>query len=202
MNAAATEPCSPRSRPSWPATGATPTKFGIAAVNDGHLVANLRKGHSVTLKTADKVRAFIGQALAAIPSRPCAVALRNQVRPAATHRARHRRRHRRLQVPRADPPPARARRSRVHAVLTRAAQQFVTPLSVGALSQRARVHRPVRPRRRARDRPHPPLARGGSDRGGARHRRPHRQDGRRACRRPCLLACCSPPTSRCWWRLP
>ena len=40
-------------------TGATPTKFGLAAVNDGHLVANLRKGHSVTLKTADKVRAYM-----------------------------------------------------------------------------------------------------------------------------------------------
>ena len=33
-------------------TGATPTKLGLAAVNDGHLVANLRKGHTVTLKTA------------------------------------------------------------------------------------------------------------------------------------------------------
>ena len=40
-------------------TGATPTKFGLAAVNDGHLVANLRKGHSVTLKTADAIRAYI-----------------------------------------------------------------------------------------------------------------------------------------------
>src|SRR5262245_64877267 len=40
-------------------TGATPTKLGLAAVNDGHLVANLRKGHSVTLKTADKVRAYM-----------------------------------------------------------------------------------------------------------------------------------------------
>ena len=40
-------------------TGLTPSKFGVAAVNDGHLVANLRKGHSVTLKTADKVRAYM-----------------------------------------------------------------------------------------------------------------------------------------------
>ena len=29
-------------------TGATPTKLGVAAVNDGHLVAKLRKGSSVT----------------------------------------------------------------------------------------------------------------------------------------------------------
>jgi len=42
-------------------TGLTPTKFGLAAVNDGHLVANLRKGNSVTLKTADRVRAFIDE---------------------------------------------------------------------------------------------------------------------------------------------
>jgi phosphopantothenoylcysteine decarboxylase/phosphopantothenate--cysteine ligase len=42
-------------------TGATPTKFGLAAVNDGHLVANLRKGHSITLKTADKVRAYMSR---------------------------------------------------------------------------------------------------------------------------------------------
>ena len=41
------------------ATGVTPTKFGIAAVNDGHLVGNLRKGSSVTLKTADRVRAYM-----------------------------------------------------------------------------------------------------------------------------------------------
>src|SRR5689334_14665081 len=42
-------------------SGLTPTKFGLAAVNDGHLVANLRRGHSVTLKTADRVRAFMRQ---------------------------------------------------------------------------------------------------------------------------------------------
>ena len=39
--------------------GLTPTKFGLASVNDGHLVANLRRGNSVTLKTADSVRAFM-----------------------------------------------------------------------------------------------------------------------------------------------
>ena len=31
----------------------------MAAVNDGHLVAKLRKGRSVTLKTADRVRAYM-----------------------------------------------------------------------------------------------------------------------------------------------
>lgn len=36
-----------------------PTNFGIGAVNDGHLVHNLRKGYSVTLKTADKVRQYM-----------------------------------------------------------------------------------------------------------------------------------------------
>ena len=40
-------------------TGLSPTKFGLAAVNDGHLVANLRKGTSVTLKTADRVRGYM-----------------------------------------------------------------------------------------------------------------------------------------------
>ena len=40
-------------------TGVTATKLGVAAVNDGHLVANLRKGMSVTLRTADKVRAYM-----------------------------------------------------------------------------------------------------------------------------------------------
>jgi hypothetical protein len=38
-------------------SGVSPTKFGLAAVNDGHLIKNLRGGASVTLKTADKVRA-------------------------------------------------------------------------------------------------------------------------------------------------
>src|SRR2546421_3305014 len=42
--------------------GVSPTKFGLAAVNDGHLIKNLRGGTSVTLKTADKVRAYMAQA--------------------------------------------------------------------------------------------------------------------------------------------
>ena len=48
-------------------SGLTSTKFGVAAVNDGHLVANLRKGNSVTLKTADKVRTYM-QREAPIPA--------------------------------------------------------------------------------------------------------------------------------------
>src|SRR2546423_15608199 len=40
-------------------SGVSPTKFGLAAVNDGHLIKNLRGGASVTLKTVDKVRAYM-----------------------------------------------------------------------------------------------------------------------------------------------
>ena len=42
-------------------SGVSATKFGLAAVNDGHLIKNLRSGASVTLKTADKVRAYMAQ---------------------------------------------------------------------------------------------------------------------------------------------
>ena len=41
--------------------GVSPTKFGLAAINDGHLIKNLRGGTSVTLKTADKVRTYMAQ---------------------------------------------------------------------------------------------------------------------------------------------
>ena len=41
--------------------GVSPTKFGLAAINDGHLVKNLRGGASVTLRTADKVRAYMAE---------------------------------------------------------------------------------------------------------------------------------------------
>jgi phosphopantothenoylcysteine decarboxylase/phosphopantothenate--cysteine ligase len=125
-------------------TGATATKFGLAAVNDGHLVANLRKGHSITLKTADKVRAYMSRH----DSR------RGRSRPQGLQPASHaegddvggdspaqkrvvlvigggiaaykcleliRRLRERLPV-------------RILTVMTRAAQEFVTPLSVGALS--------------------------------------------------------------------
>ena len=46
----------------------------------------------------------------------------------------HRRRHRRLQVPRPDPPPARARHRRARGHDAARRTQFVTPLSVGALT--------------------------------------------------------------------
>jgi phosphopantothenoylcysteine decarboxylase / phosphopantothenate---cysteine ligase len=40
-------------------SGMSATKLGLSAVNDGHMVANLRRGSSVTLKTADRVRAWM-----------------------------------------------------------------------------------------------------------------------------------------------
>jgi phosphopantothenoylcysteine decarboxylase/phosphopantothenate--cysteine ligase len=123
-------------------TGATPTKFGVAAVNDGHLVANLRKGNSVTLKTADKVRAYIagrapGPRSGALPvSNVTLAGARTRESGAAAKRVvlvigggiaaykcleLIRRLRERLPV-------------KVHAVMTRAAQEFITPLSVGALT--------------------------------------------------------------------
>jgi phosphopantothenoylcysteine decarboxylase/phosphopantothenate--cysteine ligase len=103
----------------------TATKFGLAAVNDGHLVANLRQGHSVTLKTADRIRAHIAS---------------ERVRRASGREASGRRvlliigggiaAYKCLDL---------VRRLRERAVLTRviltaAAQRFITPLSVGALT--------------------------------------------------------------------
>jgi phosphopantothenoylcysteine decarboxylase/phosphopantothenate--cysteine ligase len=137
------------------ATGASPTKFGLAAVNDGHLVANLRKGHSITLKTADKVRAYMA---------------RHQSRPTPQTRQPQQTRQdgitRMSNVmssggPAAAPAAGTARRIvlvmgggiaaykclelirrlrerlpgvAVLTVMTRAAQEFITPLSVGALT--------------------------------------------------------------------
>ena len=74
----------------------------------------------------------------------------------------------------------------VRCVLTKAGAEFVTPLSVGTLSGGAGVHRAVRPHRRARDRPHPAVARGRPGRRRAGHRRPDGQDGARPRRRPRL----------------
>jgi phosphopantothenoylcysteine decarboxylase/phosphopantothenate--cysteine ligase len=111
-------------------TGITPTKFGIAAVNDGHLVANLRRGSSVTLKTADKVRAHMAKA------RMERVALREPLRQASPTRrvlliigggiAAYKC----LELIRR----LRERGIGVRAVMTRAAQEFITPLTVGALT--------------------------------------------------------------------
>ncbi len=113
-------------------TGLTPTKFGVAAVNDGHLVANLRKGNSVTLKTADKVRAHIAQERARRQALPLTL---------VSSEAAARRRivliigggiaaYKCLELIRR----LRERGIAVRPVMTKAAQEFITPLSVGALS--------------------------------------------------------------------
>jgi phosphopantothenoylcysteine decarboxylase/phosphopantothenate--cysteine ligase len=122
--------------------GATPTKFGLAAVNDGHLVANLRKGHSITLKTADKVRAYMERQRARheTPHR----GRQGGIHPVShmTHDGAARKRivlvigggiaaYKCLEL-------IRRLRERISVeiltVMTRAAQQFITPLSVGAVS--------------------------------------------------------------------
>ena len=75
----------------------------------------------------------------------------------------------------------------VRAVMTRAAQQFVTPLSVGALSN-DRVFTELFDLDDEREIGHIRLSREADRcRGGARHRRPAGQDGRRPCRRSRLL---------------
>src|SRR5262245_42663293 len=135
-------------------TGLTATKFGLASVNDGHLVANLRRGNSVTLKTADRVRAFMRapapaqRADAVAPAAKPAAARRSGLAPTQTSAAAS-----------LSPEPAfdkrialiigggiaaykcldlirrlRERRVGVRAIMTKAAQAFITPLSVGALT--------------------------------------------------------------------
>src|SRR5262245_25165462 len=120
-------------------TGASPTKFGLAAVNDGHLVANLRKGHSITLKTADRVRAYMqrsahGQRTYAVPTASPASTASLEAPEArrivlvigggiAAYKCLELIRRLRERLPVA-----------IHAVMTRAAQEFITPLSVGALT--------------------------------------------------------------------
>jgi phosphopantothenoylcysteine decarboxylase/phosphopantothenate--cysteine ligase len=105
----------------------TASKFGVAAVNDGHLVAKLRKGSSVTLKTADRVRAYIAGERVALPSaKDAQTSLRRVLLIIGGGIAAYKC----LDL---------IRRLRLHgiavrAVMTRAAQQFVTPLSVGALT--------------------------------------------------------------------
>src|SRR5215510_9387633 len=119
-------------------TGASPTKFGITAVNDGHLVANLRKGHSITLKTADKVRAYMARHDSPQKSPQGGILPVSN----AIHEAVARKRivlvigggiaaYKCLEL-------IRRLRERlpveVLTVMTRAAQEFITPLSVGAVS--------------------------------------------------------------------
>jgi phosphopantothenoylcysteine decarboxylase/phosphopantothenate--cysteine ligase len=107
----------------------TPTKFGLEAVNDGHLVANLRRGNSVTLRTADKVRAYMRRQR----SDQSAGAGRSS-------QSKHRRllliigggiaAYKCLDLIRR----LRERGLAVRVVMTKAAHEFVTPLSVGALT--------------------------------------------------------------------
>jgi phosphopantothenoylcysteine decarboxylase / phosphopantothenate---cysteine ligase len=109
--------------------GVSPTKFGLAAVNDGHLIKNLRGGASVTLKTADKVRAYmlaqrsqasgIDMTREAMPTKRIVLIIGGGI---AAYKC--------LELIRR----LRERGIAVRAVMTRAAQEFVTPLSVGALT--------------------------------------------------------------------
>ena len=71
----------------------------------------------------------------------------------------------------------------VRCILTKAAQEFVTPLAAGALAGGAGLHRPVRSEIRIRRRAYPARARHRSRRGRARHRRPDGEDGGRPRRR-------------------
>jgi phosphopantothenoylcysteine decarboxylase/phosphopantothenate--cysteine ligase len=128
------------------ATGASPTKFGLAAVNDGHLVANLRKGHSITLKTADKVRAYMARHEPRQTQQGGITPMSNVMSgggPAAAAAAEAAKRivlvigggiaaYKCLELIRR----LRERLSGVAVVtvMTRAAQEFITPLSVGALT--------------------------------------------------------------------
>ena len=109
--------------------GLTATKFGVAAVNDGHLVANLRRGSSVTLKTADKVRAYMASQRRTAPAgralQDAAAAARIVLIIGGGIAA-----YKCLELIRR----LREAAIGVRAVLTRAAQEFVTPLSVGALT--------------------------------------------------------------------
>lgn len=42
-------------------SGTAETTFGMKVLNDRGFVSNLRKGRTTTLKTADKVRAYIAE---------------------------------------------------------------------------------------------------------------------------------------------
>src|SRR5215831_17133571 len=109
--------------------GVSPTKFGLAAINDGHLVKNLRDGASVTLKTADKVRAHMAEqrrispagdvSREAVPGTRVLLIIGGGI---AAYKC--------LDLIRR----LRERGVAVRAVITRAAREFITPLAVGALS--------------------------------------------------------------------
>jgi phosphopantothenoylcysteine decarboxylase / phosphopantothenate---cysteine ligase len=107
------------------------TKLGLASVNDGHLVANLRRGSSVTLKTADRVRAWIAAQDGSMPlttsdvSRETSMCKRIVLIIGGGIAA-----YKCLELIRrlADVGIG------VRAVMTKAAHEFITPLSVSALS--------------------------------------------------------------------
>lgn len=40
-------------------TGMTETRFGRAALNDGHFLRRLRQGGNITLRTVERVQAFM-----------------------------------------------------------------------------------------------------------------------------------------------
>jgi phosphopantothenoylcysteine decarboxylase/phosphopantothenate--cysteine ligase len=114
-------------------TGMSATKLGLTAINDSHLVKRLRKGTSVTLKTADRVRSYMAQqrgrqhgprpvhlvSREAEPGRRILLIIGGGI---AAYKC--------LDLIRR----ARERGIAVRAVMTKAAQQFITPLSAGALS--------------------------------------------------------------------
>jgi phosphopantothenoylcysteine decarboxylase/phosphopantothenate--cysteine ligase len=110
-------------------TGETATKFGLAAVRDGHLVSRLRKGESVTLKTADRVRAYMRQMPAQEPA-SAGMAGASAVRRILLIMGGGIAAYKCLDLIRR----LRERGIATRVVMTAAAQQFVTPLSVGALS--------------------------------------------------------------------
>ncbi|HEY7086250.1 MAG TPA: bifunctional phosphopantothenoylcysteine decarboxylase/phosphopantothenate--cysteine ligase CoaBC [Hyphomicrobiaceae bacterium] len=113
--------------------GVSPTKFGLAAINDGHLVKNLRDGASVTLRTADKVRAYLAeQRSVSFPHTGPHAGLATTVPGGrllliigggiAAYKC--------LELIRR----LRERQVAVRAVMTKAAQEFITPLAAGALT--------------------------------------------------------------------
>ena len=110
--------------------GVSASKFGLAAVNDGHLVANLRKGNSVTLRTADKVRAYMAEQRRSGALQPARLPASDRALRVVLIIGGGIAAYKCVDLIRR----LRERRIGVRPVMTRAAQQFVTPLSVGAIA--------------------------------------------------------------------
>ena len=85
---------------------------------------------------------------------------------------------------------------KTRAILTKAGQEFVTPLSVSAAHRRQSLFRSLRSHRRSRDGPYRAFALGRSRRRRARHRRSDRQGCELAAPTISPPPLCSPPTSR------